>query len=135
MNSTNANQRIGLISKIVIVWLSVFLILISISVLFKKPKLKFQAVALYVGVITHLFLDWFSGRTAGIQIFHPFSNKIYSLFTLNPEKGKILVFPNRQQLAYLRFYTENKFLTFIELGIMFTALVMWIKASKRKSNI
>ena len=40
-----------------------------------------------IQILVHLLLDYCTGRSAGIFIFYPFSNKEYSLFPLNKNKG------------------------------------------------
>ncbi len=81
------------------------------------------------GIFFHLFLDWFSGRTAGIRIFYPFSERQYSLFPLKPKKGAVSVFPNKKNIKeyreFMKYYFKNKFLIFTEILIILIAIFIW----------
>ncbi len=85
-------------------------------------------IAFTIGVLVHLFLDWFSGRTAGIRVFYPFSKKVYSLYPLNPKKGEVStsLIPNKSHLEFFRFYAQNKFLLSVEILIMLIGFGLFI---------
>lgn len=100
-------------------WILAFILVFGLEILFKIQIINYT-IALFLGIFSHLFLDWFSGRTTGIKIFYPFSGKAYSLFTINPDKGKIPIslLLNKENKDFLLFYWENKFLFFVEIGII-----------------
>jgi len=85
-------------------------------------------MAISFGVFSHLFFDWFAGRTSGIRIFYPFSRKMHSLFPLNPQKGNVSFIPNRSNksayISWIRFYFNNIFLVASE--IMIFIIFLWI---------
>lgn len=74
-------------------WVGVIFLLTIVSIV--RKSFWPYVIASSFGVFSHLFLDWFSGRTSGIRILYPFSRKMYSLFPLNPQKGNISFIPNR----------------------------------------
>lgn len=104
-------------------WVLAFSLACGLEILFKIQIVNYT-IALFLGIFTHLFLDWLSGRTTGIKIFYPLSKKAYSLFKINPDKGKIPIslLPNRENKDFLVFYWENKFLFFVEIGIIIFGL-------------
>jgi membrane-bound metal-dependent hydrolase YbcI (DUF457 family) len=112
-------------------WLLVMSTICLIIYFYTNKQGLIYYLAFSFGVLSHLFLDWFSGRTAGIRIFYPFSKKQYSLFTLDPTKGAVGVFPNKKNfhkyLVYVRFFCKNKFLVLAEIIIILTAVLFWIK--------
>lgn len=85
--------------------------------------------ALFIGVFSHFFLDWFSARRSGIRIFHPFSQKMYSLFPLDPGEwgSSFRLFPKKGQVE---FYIKNKFLFLTEILLILGALGIWILERK-----
>lgn len=106
-------------------YLVIFTLIYSLDKLFYLKNLELFLVAFLLGIITHLFLDWFSGRTTGLRLFYPFKLKDYSLFPLDPEKGKvpISIIPNKEYKGYLKFYIQNKFLFIVELLLILLALL------------
>jgi len=112
-------------------WVLIFISLCLVGHILSSSFIKNIALVILIGSCVHLFLDWFSGRTAGLQIFYPFSFKQYSLFPLNPEKGKIpiSIIPSKD---YLKFYAENGFLLFVEISIIVGAVFHFV-VSKLKS--
>ncbi len=113
------NEHRNTIFHAPIFWISFTTILI-IYCFFNNSFLPYS-VALGFGVFSHIFLDWFSGRTIGIRLFYPFSKKMYSLFPLNPAMGNVSFLPNKNdQEKYLKFlgnYFNNPFLALAEVGI------------------
>ncbi len=106
-------------------WLGLFVFLMIIFLRNKKVKTCLSAFLLAVG--SHLFFDWITGRTAGIQFFYPFSKKIYSLYPLHPEKGNISIWTSLEQMDFWRFYWENKLLVALEAGLIFGGLFLLLK--------
>lgn len=109
-------------------WIAIYLIFFSIGIFLRNQIIQNYSTALIIGILTHLFLDWFNGRAAGIRIFYPFSEKLYSLFPLSPEKGRIPTFliPNKEYVEFLKFYVQNKFLLAIEIMIIISGFGVWI---------
>lgn len=105
-------------------WLGLFILALFII---KKGNTKKLSLVFFTAVFVHLFLDWFSGRTAGIQIFYPFSKKISSLFPIQPEKGNLPVLPNKKHLQFWKFYTENKFLFLSEVILILSGIILFVK--------
>lgn len=111
-------------------WLFILLISYAFGFLFKYLFIQNYIIALSIGAFFHLFLDWFSGRAAGIRIFYPFSKKVYSLFPLNPEKGKVSIIPTTKEdikkyIEFVKFFFENRFLVATEITIILTAILVW----------
>lgn len=107
-------------------WLMIVLTGYALGLFFQIQTLKILMILFGIGVFIHLFLDWLSGRTAGIQIFYPFSKKMYSLFPLTPEKGKVTIWPGRDQVSFWRFYLNNKFLVGVETFLILSGMVLAI---------
>lgn len=101
------------------------LIFIFLYFLFKKinRNINVYLILFILGVMTHLFLDWFGARSTGVRLFYPFYQKDYSLFPLQLERGKVevLSIPGRE---YLTFYMENWFLFITEILICIAALIL-----------
>ena len=108
-------------------WLILYLISFVFNKFILSQKLKVLSDALFVGIMSHLFLDWFGARSAGIRIFYPFSNLRYSLFPLDPEKAAISIYSLPQLIEFGKFYGENKFLVSIEVTVILLALFILIK--------
>lgn len=110
-------------------WIAIYLLVFALSLILKNQAIKDYSTALIIGILTHLFLDWFNGRTAGIRIFYPLSERVFSLYSLNPEKGKIptFIFPNKEYGEFfLKFYVQNKFLLFSEIGLTISGIFLFI---------
>ena len=79
------------------------------------------ALIILAGTMLHLFTDWITSRTVGIQWLYPFSNTNYWIYPISPEKGNIpiweMVVP-----PYINFYFENKILFYGEVGLNILAL-------------
>lgn len=107
-------------------WGLLVFILCLVGFFVKNPLLVILITVFGSGVFIHLFSDWFSGRTAGIMIFYPFSKKQYSLFLLKPEIGDVSIFPNKNNIKkyykFFKFYFKNKFLIFVEILIILIAI-------------
>jgi len=113
-----------------IFWSLLIFIMGFIGFSIKNLLIVIFIIAFGIGVFFHLFLDWFSGRSAGIRIFYPFSKKQYSLFPLKPEKGNVPIFPNKKNIKkyreFIRYYLKNKFLVITETLIILIAIFIWI---------
>jgi len=114
-----------------IFWGLLILIIGLIGFSIKNVLIVVSVAAFGSGIFFHLFLDWFSGRTAGIRIFYPFSERQYSLFPLKPKKGAVSVFPNKKNIKeyreFMKYYFKNKFLVFTEILIILVAIFIWIR--------
>jgi len=114
-----------------IFWGLFILIIGLIGFSIKNVLIVISIAAFGSGVFFHLFSDWFSGRTAGIRIFYPFSERQYSLFPLKPKKGAVSVFPNKKNIKeyreFMKYYFKNKFLVFTEISIILIAIFIWIR--------
>ena len=111
-------------------WLSAYIIVYLMGFFLKNQFIKSYSTALAIGIFVHLFLDWFNARAAGIRILYPFSEKMFSLFPINPEKGKVptslFPFPKKEYIEFYKFYAQNTFLLFTEISITVTGLLVWI---------
>lgn len=109
-------------------WIAIYLIFFSIGIFLRNQIIQNYNTALIIGILTHLFLDWFSGRTAGIRIFYPFSEQVFSLCPLNPKKGEVptSIFPNKEYIEFFKFYAQNKFLLFSEIGLTITGIFLFV---------
>ena len=109
-------------------WILVSSILYLLAFLTENTLLENYVIAFTIGVLVHLFLDWFSGRTAGIRVFYPFSKKVYSLYPLNPTEGEVStsLIPNKSHIKFFKFYAENKFLLYVEILIILAGLGLFI---------
>ena len=105
-------------------WLVVFIVAFGVSYLL-IPTLLIYIYAFFLGVFIHLFLDWLGGRTAGIKIFYPFTDKKYALFPIKPEKGDISVLSIKGQGPFWKFYLKNKILVVIELIIIVSPVFVY----------
>ena len=114
-----------------LIWLLFILIIFLIGFITDKRKMIAFSTVFIIGILFHLFLDWFGQRAAGIRIFYPLSKKQYSLFPLNPQKAAFSVFPNRNNIKkyreFVKFYFKNKFLIVTEILIILTAMLIWVK--------
>ena len=104
-----------------IFWIIVFSFMLFIQKLSKIEIIKPISLGIFLGAQLHLFTDWFTARTVGIQWFYPFSEKDYYLFQIHPEQGQVSVWEMIQN-PYFNFYMENAFLFWIEIGVIFVAL-------------
>ncbi len=105
-------------------WAAVFLVLFAMNYALGISLQKY-IIAVFVGVFSHFFLDWYGGRIAGVKFLYPFSQKRYSLFPLQFDKGSI---PLRDTLGreYNKFYASNKLLLISEITIVVAAITLFI---------
>jgi len=109
-------------------WIAIYLTVLTPGFILKNQIIKGYSTALIIGILIHLFLDWFSGRTAGIRMFYPFSQQVFSLYPLNPQKGEVptSIFPNKEYIEFFRFYAQNKFLIFSEIALTISGLFLFL---------
>ena len=104
-----------------IFWIVVCGIVWGIGNFRKIQGLEMGALILLAGTMLHLFTDWITSRTVGIQWLYPFSNTNYWIYPISPEKGNIpiweMVVP-----PYINFYFENKILFYGEVGLNILAI-------------
>ncbi len=93
-------------------WAVIFLVLFAVT---RNPYI----VAAFLGISSHLFLDWYGGRIAGLIVFYPFSMKRYSLFPLGADTP---IFSRE----YNKFYMSNKVLFFSEIFIVVAAIIVLV---------
>lgn len=110
-----------------IFWIILYVIVFIIGIVVQNNGIIIYNTAFLIGTITHLFLDWFSGRTAGIRISYPFSIKVFSLYPLNPQKGKVLtsLFPTKEHREFFKFYAKNKFLLCFEMSLVMIGFLLF----------
>lgn len=111
-----------------LLWIAVYTLVFSIGIIFKNQLVRNYSTALIIGIFIHLFLDWFNARTAGIRIFYPFSERLYSLFPVQPHKGEVPIFPflSKEYIEFFKFYSQNKFLLFSEIGVTVSGFILFI---------
>lgn len=86
----------------------------------------------FLGVNLHMFLDWSSGRAAGIRIFYPFADNRFSLFPLYPEKAKFSMFSIPDLIKFYQFYLQNRLLVGIEILIIIGGIMLWLFVNRIK---
>lgn len=79
----------------------------------------------FSGTFFHLLCDFITGRTYGIEIFYPLSNRDFSLFEVDKNRGHFNPSrPNKDELtSYLSFYVQNKPALFYEVSINILGLI------------
>ena len=103
--------------------------------LFLRRLAARRLLFLFTGTaLLHLFLDWFGARAAGVRLFYPWTERVYSLYPLSPQQGEVPVFPKRGcwplYLDYCRFYLKNKVLVVSEAGLIVAGGVGWFTSKK-----
>lgn len=122
--STNLNVHRNTVFHAPLCWLVGLISIHFLSQILNISNLTLHSNIFFACVFIHLFLDWFSGRTAGIRILYPFSKKVYALFPIKPEKGNIPLIPTRKKhLLFWKYYLENKFLVTVELLLIVSPLI------------
>lgn len=82
------------------------------------------AVAFLLGVYCHLFLDLLGAKAADIRIFYPISQKRFSLFPLDSEKGQMSIYSSVRSFSLeecrrcFHSYSENNLLLLLEAAVM-----------------
>lgn len=101
-------------------WLALFIVLL---VIYHSNTAALAYVwAAFIGITSHMFLDWYGGRICGIRLFFPFSKKRYSLFPLERKKFKQIDFSKK----YREFYTNNRVLLWSEILIVVVAIAVLV---------
>jgi hypothetical protein len=103
-------------------WIGIFLILTLISNITHIFGM-WIAYVFIIQTLSHLFFDYITARTAGIQLFYPFIEKEYSLFPLNKKHGDFKPFELKAQLNFFKPYSENMRLLFFEIIICVLGIV------------
>jgi len=89
----------------------------------QKTLIQKGAVILFCGAMLHLFTDWVTARTVGIQWLFPFNDTDFYVYPIQPEHGNLpiweMVIP-----PYINFYFENKILVWGEIGLNLIAIVL-----------
>lgn len=70
-----------------IFWIAVCGIVWCIGNFRKIQGLEMGAMIVLAATMLHLFTDWITARTVGIQWFYPFSDTNYWVYPISPEKG------------------------------------------------
>jgi membrane-bound metal-dependent hydrolase YbcI (DUF457 family) len=112
-----------------LVWLALFLFLHLVIRMWPTilGRYRIYINAFMLGVFSHLFLDWYAGRTTGVMLLYPFSETQYSLFTLHPSAGRVSPLGGLHGYdQWLRFYAHNVFLVVSEVAVMVAGVVVWI---------
>lgn len=109
-------------------WIAIYLMVFASGFIFKNQTIKDYSTAVIIGILSHFFLDWFSGRTAGIRLLYPFSQHVFSLYPIDPQKGEVptSILPNKEYVEFFKFYAQNKFLLFSEIGLTISGILLFI---------
>lgn len=115
-------------------WLVVVLLMYVVGIYRKNNKLKSLALSIFIGAYSHIFLDWISTRGAGMLLLYPFSNRIFSLFPLDPPKVNITLWESLTSDRFIKFYLLNPFLVVAEILVFIAGLLLFVKEEiiKRK---
>ncbi len=106
-----------------IFWVGLFLALWTVDRLVQSVSIKSMGFGLVIGAQLHLFSDWLTARTVGIQWLYPFSHKDYFLYPIQPDRGQVTVWEMSQN-PYFSFYMENGLLFWTEIGLLvFTCII------------
>ena len=116
-----------------ILWSTLFGVMIFVDRMTNSEKIKPIALGVLFGSLSHLFTDWLTARTVGIQWFYPLSQKDYFLFQIHPENGQGSVWEMISE-PYFSFYMENGFLFWIEIGIVIFSVFLLSKNRLSKFN-
>lgn len=108
-----------------IFWIAIFLVLIIISKI-TNIFASWIAYLFIIQVLSHLFFDYITARTAGIPIIYPFIKKEYSLYPLNKKHGNFKPFELKAQLNFLKPYLKNKILLLFEIIVSVLGVIVLI---------
>ncbi|MEA1881912.1 MAG: metal-dependent hydrolase [Candidatus Marinimicrobia bacterium] len=114
----------GKVSKGVIK--DIIIVVVGVLIIWFGLKKKTIAGGIILGSMLHLFTDWITARTVGIQWLYPLSMKNFHVYEIFPEKGQIPVVEMVTD-PYWSFYIENKVLFGFEVGLNLIALFFIIK--------
>ena len=108
-----------------IFWVSILFIGLVIS---QATNLISDAIILlfFIQGVFHLFFDFIFGRTVGVPLFYPLSDKEYSLYPLRPKYSDFNPwFSNtKKHFRYIRHYLKNETLVAFEFAIAFFGLLV-----------
>ncbi len=113
-----------------ILWIGFYTLAIIMSKMFNRKNIQPLGLGVMLGAQLHLFTDWFTARTVGIQWLYPFSHKDFFLYPIQPEQGQVTVWEMMKD-PYFSFYLENGFLFCTEIIICLSALIIAIRSKNR----
>lgn len=100
-----------------IFWFGFYALAIIMSKIMDRKNIHPLGLGIMLGAQLHLFTDWFTARTVGIQCLYPFSYKDFFLYPIQPEQGQVTVWEMVKD-PYFSFYLENGFLLWTEIGLL-----------------
>ncbi len=100
-------------------WVAVFIVLSGVNYS-ANWNIQLYLTSGFIGIASHLFLDWYAGRVAGLRVFYPLTKKRYSLFPLHRNK-EVFKFNMQGAKEYIKFYTSNRFLLISEVLVVVVA--------------
>ena len=109
-----------------ILWIGFYTLAIIMSKMFNRKNIQQLGLGVMLGAQLHLFTDWFTARTVGIQWLYPFSHKDFFLYPIQPEQGQVTVWEMVKDPNF-SFYLENGFLLCTEIIICLSALIIAIR--------
>lgn len=112
-----------------ILWIGFYTLAIIISKMFNRKNIQPLGLGVMLGAQLHLFTDWFTARTVGIQWLYPFSYKDFFLYPIQPEQGQVTAWEMVKD-PYFSFYLDNEFLLYTEIIICLSALIIAIRSKK-----
>ena len=113
-----------------ILWIGFYTLAIIMSKMFNRKNIQQLGLGVMLGAQLHLFTDWFTARTVGIQWLYPFSHKDFFLYPIQPEQGQVTVWEMVKD-PYFSFYLENGFLLCTEIIICLSALIIAIRTKNK----
>ena len=114
-----------------IFWIFVLLIGTGIGKFRKDKIIEKTVLIIFIGAMRHLITDWLTARTVGIRWFFPFSETMYWIYPIQPEKGQIPIW-DMVVAPYFPFYFQNKVLAYGEVAINLIALCVFGKGYLKK---
>jgi len=103
-------------------WIILFFVGLSINFVFNLIS-NWILYLFIVQVISHLFFDFMTGRTAGVPFFYPFTSREFSLFPLNKNEGNFKPFSLEEEVKFLRYYLKSKIQIALELSTWFLGIL------------
>jgi len=116
-----------------IFWITLFGLMVFANKRTNIDKIKPISLGIFLGTQLHLFTDWFTARTVGIRWLYPLSNRDFHLFPIYPENGQVKVWEMISD-PYFSFYMGNTFLFWIELGVILSAIGLYINNRLNRDN-
>jgi len=109
-----------------IFWIFLFIGMTGLGSISNIRWMKPVSLGIVLGAMLHLFTDWITARTVGIQWLYPFNMTNFDVYSVQPEKGQIPVWDMIRD-PYFSFYIENKVLLWFEIGMNGLALILFGK--------